>query len=339
MAGFLLDYVLGPTVEGKRQKKAISSDTELTESPCSGVLYKLKQQKSALSSRSFVERFFWVDDHNYCLRYASSRNKNLMKGVHFEDIINVKPTNHPKFFVVYGRIKKLTLRAPSAEACVKWVSKLSHSLKTFQDLQKSKGQPGDGQELSTAYCIPLNLQNVTPNMLKDEDDSTNITVTSTSIKYSKKHINDVIQQTPRGAKVEPGVNVGSKQKCNSSTVKIRRMGWNEAFAKRASKRLYTGRKQRSNASGLSSSRISENGKKMVQNVAKDDEEEENGRIDIVVVEHEAAALARRRKRWNGQAATEAKTVKCKLSSKNSRGSNMAACPTANAGSSAPIHSD
>ena len=78
---------------------------------------------------------------------------------------------------------------------------------------------------------------------------------------------------------------------------------------------------------------------MVQNVAKDDEEEENGRIDIVVVEHEAAALARRRKRWNGQAATEAKTVKCKLSSKNSRGSNMAACPTANTGSSAPINSN
>ena len=79
-----------------------NSETSL-DSPMSGILAKLKNNKNKYSFDSFVDRYFWVDTKIKFLRYAKKKKsikKAKVKGMHLGDITHVKRTAHEKFFIV-----------------------------------------------------------------------------------------------------------------------------------------------------------------------------------------------------------------------------------------------
>ena len=235
--------------------------------PMSGFLYRLKHNKSKFSFDAFVGRYFWIDTQLSFLRYAKSKQQAVntkIKGIHLGDIIDVKRTAHPKFFVVCGKPHKLTLRAKDEATTNAWITALTNEVQKFKatnvpktaiprqklsnvqyatdDMDHSKQNFMLGGE--SKGRLQLELQKL--NDHNDPQSEENVLLTSTTIKYKRNHAIDMA--TPR---VQNDDKTPRKSICpNKSTVKVTRCknalkefgGIQQSkLVSRKDRKLYTGR--------------------------------------------------------------------------------------------------
>ena len=322
-------------------------------SPMSGMLAKLKNNKNKLSFDKFVDRYFWIDTKNNFLRYAKSKRhaeKKKIKGMHIGDITDVEQTAHENFFIVYGKPQKLMLRASDSVTAKAWINAIRAALKSYKEKKitrktilkqnffnntnndsRSNIHPiakdtDDDMKMENAFH--LNLKNIQQHddetMKGNGKDAENVIqkkdkvfFTSTSIKYKKNHVNDLI--TPRTARegrrgssklinnsMKSNKNNNKKNispATNRSTIKIKRSEKalseyggikQSSLISRKGRRLYSGRKQRKNHKRqinndrrIESSKIVKEVVDDDENDNKNDEEQEDSlrpEVDIVIVE-------------------------------------------------------
>ena len=250
--------------------------------PMSGFLYRLKHNKSKFSFDAFVGRYFWIDTQLSFLRYAKSKQQatdSKIKGIHLGDIIDVKRTAHPKFFVVCGKPHKLTLRAKDETTANAWIAALTDEIQKFKVTQGPKGATLRQNFFSLRH--PTNSvhdakQNALLNgeskghlqlelqKLNGSQGEENVVLTSTTIKYNKNHAIDMA--TPRVSNGDETQRTSSFP--NKSTVKITRCknalkefgGIQQSkLVSRKDRKLYTGR-SKSRSRGAKIKSLPEKGK-------------------------------------------------------------------------------